>query len=78
MCPEFRTDIMNLFGEMSDRDLYELADGIRHWWNDDNPEAEQVREYRILANGGRARHDRYVADLEACVAEMYRRYEEAG
>lgn len=62
--------------EMSDRELYEMADGMRHYWNDDNPEKEQMIDYRMLAMGVRIRHDRYVADLEACVAEMYRRYEE--
>jgi hypothetical protein len=60
----------------STRDLFETADGMRHWWNDDNPESEQRIQYETLSMHGRSvAHDVYVADLEAIVAELYQRYE---
>ena len=60
---------------LTDRELYEFADGMRHWWNDDNPDEDQRKEYDLLRYGSTATHDRYVLDLEACVAEMYQRWE---
>ena len=60
---------------MSTRDVFELADGMRHWWNDDNPEPEQQAAYTALANGDTSQHERYVSDLEGCVAELYERFE---
>jgi hypothetical protein len=60
----------------STRELFETADGMRHWWNDDNPEEDQEIAYATLRFSGRTRaHDVYVADLEAIVAELYQRYE---
>ena len=76
---------------LTDRELYELADGMRHWWNDDNAEDEQVEAYEALQVFGQVVNDlegldpptvkwiekweKYVMDLEACVAEMYCRFE---
>jgi len=62
---------------MTERELLELADGMRHWWNDDNPDGEQLQAYNMVAKGHRGKHDKYVADLEDIVAELYERYERA-
>ena len=76
---------------MSTRELFELADGMRHWWNDDNPGTEQHMAYvalgvlgEIVEVTGRldeAHHERiksfekYISDLEECVFALYQRYE---
>jgi len=58
------------------RDIFELADGMRHWWNDDNADHEQRDAYELLRLRGHSQdHDRYVADLEECVRVLYDRYE---
>jgi hypothetical protein len=65
--------------EESTRTLFEVADGMRHWWNDDNPDDEQQAAYDDLRLGAepssRDQHDKYVADLEDIVAELYSRFE---
>jgi hypothetical protein len=62
--------------DASTRELFELADGMRHWWNDDNPEADQLEAYDALAMGSTPEHDKYVGDLEAIVAVLYDRFED--
>lgn len=84
-------DLADEVEEMSTRMLFELADGMRHWWNDDNPEQEQLEHYSAVAGLGElvdfvstqdeeahARiqtFEQYIVDLEAIVGELYRRYE---
>lgn len=77
---------------MSTREVFELADGMRHWWNDDNPDERQHEHYvalgvlgEIVAVTGRLDEDhleriqtfeRYISDLEECVHALYQRYEQ--
>lgn len=73
--------------DLTDSQLIETADGMRFWWNDDNPDAEQQETYRLLTkamNGignltpegaAFAQWEQYVMQLEEYVAEMAQRAE---